>query len=55
MLIEAIPVRPLILVGPAWKAIFDQLFQVQDAYIADRHRALLTFTDTVDSAVALLQ
>ncbi len=55
MLIEAIPARPLILVGPGWKAIFDQIFQIQGAYIADRHRTLLTFVDTVEMAVSLIQ
>ena len=54
MLIEAIPARPLILVGPGWKAIFEQLFKIQGAYIADRHRALLTFADTVDAAALLV-
>ena len=54
LLIGALPLRPLILVGSGWKAVFERLFAEQDALIAPRHRGLLTFVDSVDQAAGLL-
>jgi uncharacterized protein (TIGR00730 family) len=54
MLVEAIPARPLILIGLGWKSVFAQLFAAQGPYIAPRHRSLLTFVDTIEEAATLL-
>jgi uncharacterized protein (TIGR00725 family) len=54
LIINALPPRPLVLIGPAWQTIFDQLFQSLGTYITPRDRQLLTFTPTVESAVELV-
>ena len=54
MIIEAVPHRPLILVGQGWKNTIDTLFHEQDSYIGDPQRRLLTFSPTVEEAAALL-
>lgn len=54
MIIEAVPHRPLILVGQGWKNTIHTLFHEQDSYIGDPQRRLLTFSPTVEEAAALL-
>jgi uncharacterized protein (TIGR00730 family) len=55
MLVEAIPARPLILIGPGWKKVFEALFEAQNAFIDLRHRSLLTFVSSAEEAVSTLQ
>lgn len=52
--IKAIPPRPLILVGPAWQETMLLFINSFNRYIPDSQRALLQFTPSVDTAVALL-
>ncbi len=47
---HAIPARPLVLVGTAWKEMFDLFFTRQDAYIPRGHRSYLSFADSVQEA-----
>ncbi|MCI0521032.1 MAG: LOG family protein [Chloroflexi bacterium] len=50
----AIPTRPLALIGPGWKAVFDQIFSVFDAHIKKQYRRLLIFAPTIEDAIAFL-
>jgi uncharacterized protein (TIGR00730 family) len=50
----SMPVRPLILIGHGWKAIFDILITEMDVNITAEHRKLLQFAADVDAAVGLL-
>lgn len=52
MIIQAVPPRPLILIGPGWKAAFDALYQSQEPFILEPQRRLLAFALTVEAAVA---
>jgi uncharacterized protein (TIGR00730 family) len=54
MIIDAIPVRPLILIGEGWQATFSTLMKEQAPYIGEPQRRLLTFAPTVEAAVAKL-
>ena len=50
----AISPRPLILVGPGWKAVMDQFLSTFPSYIPERHRRWLSFAPDVASAVRML-
>lgn len=50
----AISPRPLILIGPGWKAVIEQFNQVFESYVAERHRQQLTLVPDVDTAVEIL-
>ena len=52
--IEAIPPRPLILIGEGWRQVFDCLFNVQGVHIAEHYRRQLSFAADVKEAVSLL-
>jgi hypothetical protein len=52
---NSMPLRPLILIGPGWRKVFDDLFAMQDAHIRAAHRELLGFAPHADSAVKLLE
>ncbi len=54
MIVESIPVRPLILIGSGWQATFQTLLDQQGSYIGEPQRRLLKFAPTVETAVALL-
>jgi uncharacterized protein (TIGR00725 family) len=55
LLIEAIPPRPLILIGPGWKSTIDAFFSALGDYTPARHRRWLSFAETVDAAVPMLE
>jgi uncharacterized protein (TIGR00725 family) len=50
----AISPRPLILIGPGWKAVIEQFNQVFEPYVAERHRQQLTLAPDVDAAIEIL-
>ena len=52
--VDALPPMPLILVGTGWHATFQHFFTSLDGNISSKARALLTFVDTVEQAVACL-
>jgi uncharacterized protein (TIGR00725 family) len=54
MLIDAIPPRPLIAVGPAWRNVFSIFFDQMGVYIDDKHRIWLRYADDVEQAVRQL-
>jgi uncharacterized protein (TIGR00725 family) len=55
LLTAAISPRPLILIGPGWRAVIDQIFQSFDSYVPDVQRRYLSFAGDVDQAVQQLR
>jgi uncharacterized protein (TIGR00725 family) len=51
MIVEAIPARPLILVGSGWKNTFETMYANFELYTKARDRQHLTFVADVDTAV----
>jgi uncharacterized protein (TIGR00730 family) len=47
---QAIPPRPLILIGGGWKEMFEGWFAVNGVYVPPDHRRLLSFAPDVDTA-----
>jgi len=54
MIIQALPCKPLILIGDEWHQIFDQVYTSLGEYIPEIQRQFLQFTPNVTSAVQLL-
>jgi uncharacterized protein (TIGR00730 family) len=54
MLIEALPQKPLILVGNGWREVIATLFYHQGKYIRESHQKLVSFVNTVEEAAASL-
>jgi uncharacterized protein (TIGR00730 family) len=52
---EAIPVRPLILIGKGWQKTFNTMFDGQSAYIPLIHQGYLQFASSVVSGFSLLK
>jgi uncharacterized protein (TIGR00730 family) len=46
--------RPLILIGPGWRATFATLLETQAASIRPEYRTLVTFAEDVEEAVRVL-
>lgn len=55
MLIDAIPRRPLILVGQGWRKTMNSFYAAQGGYISEASRAVLSFASDIDEAVELLE
>lgn len=51
MITEAIPRRPLILVGSGWEDVFEEFFTAQGAYTPERDRRLITFVEDEEEAI----
>jgi uncharacterized protein (TIGR00730 family) len=47
--------RPLILIGPGWKKVIDGLIDQFSEYIPEDDRPLLSYAETVENAVELLE
>jgi len=54
MLVESLSHRPLIVIGDGWKAVIEQFYQSQAAYVLADVRPLLTFAKTVEEAARLI-
>ena len=54
LLTESIPARPLIVIGPGWKATFENYFAQLGSYVPDEQRRWLTFADSTETAVDAL-
>lgn len=52
---EAIPARPLILVGEAWETTIDTFYQGLGRYVSEEDRRWIEFAAEVKAAVRLLQ
>lgn len=55
LIVEALPPRPLILVGRGWQSTLDQFFNEFESYMPVRQRELIYFAGDVKTAVKLLQ
>jgi uncharacterized protein (TIGR00730 family) len=55
MIVDAIPHKPLILVGAGWKETIACFYAAQGGYVSESGRALLYFAANVDEAFELLQ
>jgi hypothetical protein len=55
LIVEALPPRPLILVGSGWQSTFDQFFKEFESYMPIRQRELIYFAEDVKTAVKLLE
>jgi uncharacterized protein (TIGR00730 family) len=55
LLTGAILPRPLILIGPGWRAVFETFYRALDEYTPADQRVWLLFADTVESAVEAIQ
>jgi hypothetical protein len=51
---QALPERPLILIGSGWRKIFDTLFNEMKSNILASHRDLLHFAKNADEAISML-
>jgi hypothetical protein len=54
MIIQSLPVRPLILVGAGWNQVFHQLYTSMQIYVADYQRELLHFAPDTTTALTKL-
>ncbi len=50
LIVQSLPPRPLILVGPAWKNVFTGFFDHLGGYVTERDRAWLSFVPDVNTA-----
>lgn len=55
MTIEAIPRKPLILVGDGWEWVMRDFYEAQSGYIHESSRKMISFAHDVDGAFAILQ
>lgn len=54
LIVEALPPRPLILIGQGWQSTFDQFFKEFESYTSAPQRKLLYFAEDVKTAVQIL-
>jgi uncharacterized protein (TIGR00730 family) len=55
MIVDAMPRKPLILVGTGWESVMETFFDSFEAYIPQSQCELLQFAPTVPSAMMLLK
>ena len=55
LLTNAIPPRPLILIGPGWQATIHQFLLEQDHFVPEHQRRWVSYAPDVDSAFRRLQ
>jgi uncharacterized protein (TIGR00730 family) len=55
MIVQALPRRPLILIGDGWQNVFDQVFASLGGYTSESQRALLHFAPDERTAVDVLE
>ncbi len=54
LLIQSIPPCPLILIGDAWKTVFNTFYREMGNAVSEQEKALLSFAENVHQAVAML-
>ena len=54
MIVDAIPRRPLILVGRGWQSMLDQAYTEMGEYFSENQRTLVQFAPDVETAVKIL-
>jgi uncharacterized protein (TIGR00730 family) len=55
MIVDSMPRKPLILVGPGWKAVMDEMFRSLGDVTPQNQRELLQFAPDVQSAVMFIK
>lgn len=55
MIVDALPRRPLVLIGHGWQAMLDQAYSEMSEYFSENQRTLLQFAPDIQSAVKLLE
>lgn len=55
MIIQSLPLKPLILIGEGWKEVFDQFFRTFNTYMPSNPNEALRFSRDVQSAVNMLE
>ncbi|HPH96651.1 MAG TPA: LOG family protein [Anaerolineaceae bacterium] len=55
MIIQALPVRPLILVGTGWQSVIELMFASFDGYIKDHDKQLVQAVPDIQTAASLLK
>lgn len=50
LLIDAIPPKPLILIGEGWRGVFDKLFEGMNGYLSEHERKWLSFAPDYQTA-----
>lgn len=55
MAIDAIPIRPCILVGNGWRDTMTGFYAAQGGYVSEKSRRLLSYAADVDEAFDMLQ
>ncbi len=55
LLTDSIPPKPLILIGPGWRATFETMFLSFDGYILEKHRQWLSFAQDIEEAFMQLR
>lgn len=54
LVIQSLSPRPLILIGNAWKTVFDTFYREMGNAVSEQEKALLSFAESVYQAVAML-
>ncbi len=54
MIVDAMPPKPLILVGEGWKKTLETFMEQQEVYVPQRQRSLLVFAADVQEAASLV-
>jgi hypothetical protein len=52
---EALPPRPLVLIGPGWQELFGTFWRVFDPHIPTQHRSLLTFVKDIEEVISFIR
>jgi uncharacterized protein (TIGR00730 family) len=55
MIVDALPRKPLILVGEGWREVIQHFYTAQDSYVSLPSRALISFARDTREAFSLLQ
>jgi uncharacterized protein (TIGR00730 family) len=55
MIVNSIPIKPLILIGPGWKTVMESFHLSFDAYIPKNQRELVSFAPDIMTAVTMIK
>jgi uncharacterized protein (TIGR00725 family) len=55
MIVDAIPHRPLILIGESWQVTMRAFYRSMDGYVSPQSRDLVCFAKDIEEAVQLIQ
>jgi uncharacterized protein (TIGR00730 family) len=55
MIVDSIPHKPLILVGPGWKSVIESFYTAFEACVPPKQRLLIQFAGNIQEAVKMLE